>query len=622
VHPGAHATQEAATVRIEATPAGLRVEADSYSLSIPAGSPYARLEDRDGERWADLLLDASLDSSEGLDETTAREAPVLEQADGWFRVTIRLASSRWAAKELRLEGDAVGLRLTIHVEGQGRLTDVHLLGGRSSALPSRGTGFQCSGAGFRAILSPGPSDPARLVRSAAEPASLDVSAGSGPGRGNWFFTPPPFCFAVSRSAARADGGVPAGPWLAMGISGPIQEATFGAVAFEPGERSFSIRLEYEGQTALDREFETPSLVLLPGFPDPYAAIGAWADDLRKRGWAPAARPGPAPGSRPGWWLAPIFCGWGAQAAMVRDRGGVPADHATQAAYDGFLAALAEEDLAPGTVVIDDRWQRHYGEGAPDRERWPDLAGWIRGRHDRGQKVLLWWKCWDPDGIRSSLCVRNGSDVAVTVDPSNHIYEDLLRGEIRRMLGSPAETGDPHALDADGLKVDFSGLTPSGPSLRRHGRAWGVALLHRLLEIIHDEAHRTKHDALVITHAPHPAFADVTDMVRLNDLLRLGEPEDDRSTVVEQMRHRGRIVAASVPGMPIDTDDWCAPDLALWRRYQAVKLDLGVPSLYYATTLDLTGERLQREDYALLRTLWRDSRAKAGLPECQAAREAV
>src|SRR4051812_26691541 len=85
-----------ATMRIEATPAGLRVDADSYRMSIPEGSPYARFEDLAGHRWADLLLDASLDTSEGLDETVARAAPVVEQVGQSFRLTIRLESSRWS----------------------------------------------------------------------------------------------------------------------------------------------------------------------------------------------------------------------------------------------------------------------------------------------------------------------------------------------------------------------------------------------------------------------------------------------------------------------------------------------------------------------------------------------
>ena len=56
----------------------------------------------------------------------------------------------------------------------------------------------------------------------------------------------------------------------------------------------------------------------------------------------------------------------------------------------------------------------------------------------------------------------------------------------------------------------------------------------------------------------------------------------------------------MPDHLVDTDDWCAPDLAGWRAYNAIKAELGVPALYYATHLDRTGERLTDDDYALIR----------------------
>jgi hypothetical protein len=37
--------------------------------------------------------------------------------------------------------------------------------------------------------------------------------------------------------------------------------------------------------------------------------------------------------------------------------------------------------------------------------------------------------------------------------------------------------------------------------------------------------------------------------------------------------------------------------------------LGVPSLYFATHLDSTGEPLEPEDYALLRATWAEHRAR-------------
>lgn len=602
-----------AEVRFEPSDGAFRVATERYGLEVDRLGRYATLDDAGG-RWATLLLDASVGTRAGVDETVTRGVPIVETSAHRWRVSVELGSATWARKVVQLDGDPESVRFCVAVEGTGELTDVDLLAGWSSAEPWAGSGYHASGAAFRTVMAPGPSDPARLVRPAGEPAALDVSAGSGPGRGNWFFTPPPLCFALSRQELprdQAPGSLPDGPWLTLGLECPLREATFGAVRYEPGERSFAIRLEYEGQTRVDGRFESPSLVLVPGVSDPYAGIRAWSDRLRGRGLAPSARPGTA--DVPGWWREPIVCGWGEQGVLARERGGHQADHATQSAYDALLDTLEAEGLVPGTIVIDDRWQCHYAVAEPEPERWPDLGGWIADRHAHGQRVLLWWKCWDPDGLSEELCIRNAAGVPVAVDPSNPDYEAHLRTQVRRMLGSAAATGDGSAFDADGLKVDFTGLTPSGPSLGRRGREWGVALLHRLLSILHDEAHRLKPDALVITHTPHPWFADVTDMLRLNDLLRLAEP-DERSGVVEQMVHRARIVAAAMPTVPIDTDDWCSPDLATWRRFQAVKPDLGVPSLYYATGLDLTGEPFAASDYELLRSVWAEARRRAGLPQ--------
>ena len=79
---------------------------------------------------------------------------------------------------------------------------------------------------------------------------------------------------------------------------------------------------------------------------------------------------------------------------------------------------------------------------------------------------------------------------------------------------------------------------------------GVALLHLLLETVYEAAKAAKADALVITHTPHPAFVDVTDMIRLNDMTA-GTP------VPAQMRERAEVVRAAARA-PVDTDDWRVP----------------------------------------------------------------
>ena len=83
----------------------------------------------------------------------------------------------------------------------------------------------------------------------------------------------------------------------------------------------------------------------------------------------------------------------------------------------------------------------------------------------------------------------------------------------------------------------------------------------------------------------------------------------RPAVVPQMRYRAAVAHAACPELLVDTDDWCITDLATWREYLAVKNELGVPSLYYATHIDLTGEALEPQDYDALRESWAEWRAQ-------------
>jgi hypothetical protein len=195
---------------------------------------------------------------------------------------------------------------------------------------------------------------------------------------------------------------------------------------------------------------------------------------------------------------------------------------------------------------------------------------------------------------------------IGVDPTNPACRDAIHASIRRML-------EPEGLGADGLKIDFTARTPSGLALTRHGEPWGVELLRLLLETVNDAARSVLPDALLIGHTPNALIAPYVDMLRLNDTLRLDDPQP-RIDVVSQMRYRAAVVRAACPDHLIDTDDWCAPDLATWRAYLAAKAELGVPALYYATGLDLSGEGFEDEDYASIRQIWAAYRRREGLPE--------
>src|SRR5688500_3509673 len=138
--------------------------------------------------------------------------------------------------------------------------------------------------------------------------------------------------------------------------------------------------------------------------------------------------------------------------------------------------------------------------------------------------------------------------------------------------------------------------PSGPGKRLYGDLWGLELMKCYLGIIAEEAKRAKPDALIMTHTPHPYLAGVVDMIRLNDM-------NKGQDIPAAMKHRARIAAIACPDALIDTDNWPITDRAAWRAYLPLQAELGVPSLYYSSHVDATGEPLELEDYQLIRQVW-------------------
>jgi hypothetical protein len=271
---------------------------------------------------------------------------------------------------------------------------------------------------------------------------------------------------------------------------------------------------------------------------------------------------------------------------------------------------------PGTVEIDDQWETVYGSGEPHPERWPDLRGWIADRHAAGQRVLLWWKAWDPSALSPEQCIVTPSGRPLAADPGSPAYLAHVERVVGQLLG-------PDALDADGFKIDFLQRAPAGRGLRRPGAPsdapWGIAALHALLAAIHRAAKAAKPDALVITHTPHPGFGDVTDMLRLNDLL-VHSLAGEAVPPVQQLVFRHAVTAASMPNHLIDTDQWPIATRPEWRAYVGEQIQLGVPSLYYAEHLHFTeylhfaeridhvGDALGADELALVAEAWAKYRA--------------
>ena len=597
-------------MRVVAGSIGPTIEASGYRLRVDSRTAVARYEDARDATWAELRLLASIDTIGGRDETLSIDEPTLETLGGSeespqaARIAWAHHSSLWRAKRIVLVCTDRHVAVHTEVEGDGRLTDVALLGGRAEHA-SGASGQFSSGRWFETLFSAAPADPRRIVVPAGESAINSAAGGSEPGRGHWFFTPGPLVYAVSRSPTDDPAKPPGGPWLWFGLATPPGEAGFVGFAYKAHDRGFHFALDYDGQTDVHGSWRSPGVVI-GAAADPYASIRDHRRYLEEHGLAPLALP--IPPDEPAWWREPMFCGWGAQCALAL-RAGLPFSAApnfsTQEHYDRFLAHLEDRGIVPGTIAIDDKWALAYGTCEPDADKWPDLRGWIARRHEREQRVVLWWKAWDPEGLAPGLCVRTAAGTPVAIDPDHPDGAAAVRDAVDRMLSR-------RGLDADGLKIDFTARTPTGSSLIHAGVGWGIELLRRLLAIVNDEAKRAKPDCLLVGQVPEATIAPSVDMIRLNDMLRLDDPEP-RVPIVPQMQYRAAVARVACPGHLIDTDDWCAPDLASWREYAEVKPELGVPALYYVDGLDLSGERFEDEDYGLVRRTWAAYRARHGLP---------
>lgn len=558
--------------------------AKTYRLTFLEDRPFVRVESGQGEWLADLFVLSSIHSLHGRDDTTRIGEWEIDEQKEVTTFRFRVQSSLWKAKHYRFQCFPGRFMYEIEIEGDGQLAEVNYFGGYYSGQPRWGSGFFWSGQRFRSVFNfePNTAEDNRYPPEAN--VTIDLMGVPLPGRDDWFFTPPPFCFAMQCQEG----------WSSLGVETRPGQNRFTTYAYHGKPSAFYLSLAYDGQTTVKGSYRLPAI----GFDfaaDEYEALDKHVKALT------ALQPSSAQGllsqhTKPSWWHTPIFCGWGAQCHLAASQGGRAPEYARQDVYEDFLKTLEAEDVNPGIVVLDDKWQSTYGENRADESKWPDLGGFIARQHDHGRKVLLWLKAWDPEGLPIAECVTNAAGLPVACDPSHPAYERRLRERIQQIISSDG-------YGADGFKIDFTARLPAGPGLNIHGNTWGLELMRIYLSILHSEAKQIKPDALIMTHTPHPYLQDVVDMIRLNDI-------NGARDVNDSMAHRARVAAIACPQLSIDTDDWPMPDKTAWRAYTRLQPDLGVPSLYYVTHIDSTGEALDAEDYQLIRESWAQYRSKS------------
>jgi len=566
---------------------GWVLEARAYRLVFLTERPFVNLETPAGEPIAELFVFSSVHPLNGRDDTYAGGEWMAAETPGRIEISIRAQSTAWRGKIYRFDCAPERFSFSITVETDAvdppALAEAHYFGGYYSGSLRWGSGFFWSGQRFAQIFNPEPNIPEVFHVPASSGSKIDLTGVPVPARGDWFFTPPPMCFAAQYGSG----------WLALGLEARAGHHTYTEYAYQGNLRAFDLRVAFEGHTRVRGSYELPAI----GFdfaPDEYRAIEAHVAALRSAGCVGV----PDDAERPAWWRSPIFCGWGPQCYLAAVAKGHAPAFARQEHYERFMATLDAENLDPRIIVIDDKWQAAYGENSVDTSKWPDLRGFVDRQHARGRRVLLWLKAWDPEGVPVDECITHGGGQAVAFDPTNPKYEQRLRAAVRRML-----TEDIDGYGADGFKIDFTARIPSGFGLTNYDDAvWGIELMRRYLFILRSEARLAKPDVLIMAHTPHPYLADLVDMIRLNDI-NIG------TDVNRAMRHRARIAAIACPEALIDTDNWPITNKAAWRAYTRIQPELGIPSLYALTHIDSTQEPLDADDYALIREVWAQYQAR-------------
>jgi len=557
----------------------LSVHGDCYELTVLDDETLCLCVE--GTDFGEFRAVAAVDGpAEARDVASEMSAPLVEEGEGFVRLTWDTSSTLWESKQCIVECVPEGVTFRVVVEGQGSIGAVEFLSGsnRETEHPSLYR--------FSRMMT---SEVSLLDRRWYKPweyACIDATSGqTGPfpcppeDNNHWIFTPPPLALAWARDE---------GPWLGVGLAPEPGQYNFTRFQHWPVGNCFKLRLTYDGMTSVSGRWESPRLILLPAR-DEYDAVRRCCNWLYDRGFA--ERPARL---QPGWWSLPIFCGWGQQNMTAAAKGGPGSSYARQESYDSFMAMLEERGINPGTIVIDDKWQSHYATLDVDTAKWPDLRGWIDAQHDMGRHVLLWMGCWSNEGLAPEECITNvQAGNPHCADPTSPAYEERLRSAIRRLLSD-----EPGCCNADGFKVDWTNGVPMGEGFRLHGNIWGLELLKRLAWIIYDESKKVKPDSLIITHMANPYFAEVTDMLRLNDISAV------QRGVPHIMRHRQKLALAACPDWLIDCDNSSAPTREEWLDYMKIQPELGVPSLYFITGVDGTGEAIRPEDWEQVPDAWR------------------
>lgn len=546
------------------------------------------LQERNGKAILKLFVLSSCNASGMLDKHTYINKIDIKKINKAIEITLLSRSSLWDEKKYVLVCRDGEIEYYFRVKGNGKISDCMFWQGYKEKL--------CRSIGsFEYIFNPQPNGDDYRYFYFHESTRITVTnddAFPGYRGGDWFFIPPPFCYVFGDRDKKK--------WISVGLV--VRPGEYNFIKYEyHGGKDWGLNLTYEEHTQVKGYWESPH-ILFQFSNNEYQAVTNYVDWLRDNKIVNIPKQ-----IVPSWWREPIFCAWGEQLYYVYLSGNTSRDiiYSTQSNYERHLNLLEKHGINPGIVVIESRWNAKPGSPLPDMGKWPEMREFIDKQHNKKRHVLLWYGTWrehrkDYDKMSKESITKNGDNLIC--DPSHPEFEEYLRKFIRVTL-SP----DKSCLNADGYKIDLIGETPSGKGIKTYGHIWGVELLKRYLAIIYEEAKKVKPDALIETHTPNPYFAEVTDMIRLNDIYTTKKPT--LSNIIKMMTHRSKIAKIGYPGHLIDCDNAPMSNRRVFIEYMKLQPSLGNPSLYYVTHISGDGSKIRKKDYELIKKIWNDYKKK-------------
>jgi hypothetical protein len=511
-----------------------------------------------------------------------------------YEIVATATSSLWAQREFHWRLYTDHLEFDQTAWGVGKLGRCYFF---SNGRPGRWDKGMSDGAAWNSTLmadrywSPSPNHANQWEFSIAEPQILGF--GSDPHKGSEedfrpaqmvdLFSPPPLTMAFHRN----------GEWASVGVG------------TQPGWYRFPA-LEYSGSRYAGAAWWVDylgyqSISSKPGgeFHSPIAAVhfaNSALDTLQRyTEWLERSGFGTHPRYPDvAWHHLPVFCGWAEQTSQATPYGRAPSAESTQKNYEAWVAELERRKLPVGTIIIDDKWQKGYGSFDVDREKWPDLKGFVEAQHARKRHVLLWVPVAHGEGLPDSSCVHDQRGKCLAPDLGSPAYEAFLRAQIRYLV---------ETIGVDGFKEDWV-WAPAAPNLPVPPELAGIEAVRHFQQVLYTEAHQWKPDAMVETQTPNVAFRDSSDVLRLNDIWYATRD------VVGTMRERARI--AHISGWQVvDTDNASSTTLQTWWQYMEAQPSIGIPALYFVHRTESTLEEPPEQDWVALAEIWQ--RYIAALP---------